>query len=173
MSRVSEIAIKLLAGLFSWFLINTLVFGFVTFDGGVYVLDDNHFMFGWPDSLITQFNINTGKSRLISLKSEIEQLSITDNYILLEAGNKWYAINRQDHEMSEFVSLEALKNTLKLEDNIRFTTSRPWLRLRFFWPAFFASLSAGVFIFSLLFSREIKRLIFPPKLSGSKAENPI
>lgn len=171
MSRVNEIAIKILAGLFIWFCVNTLVFAFPTFDGGMYILDDNYLIGGWPGKIWECYTYAGGLSRVTQIENKVDKFAVTNNYILLEAGNEWYAINRQDNEISEFVSLEALKNTLKLEDNIRFTTSRPWLRLHFFWPAFFVSLIAGVFIFGLFFSGEIKRFIFPRKLTDNKAEN--
>lgn len=159
MSHGNEITIRILGGFFIWFCIHIIIFAFPTFDGGTYILDDNYHIGGWPGRIWKNYE-NTGSFTLVTqIESDIEKFSVIDVYVLLKAGNEWYAINRQDHIISQFESLENLKDTLKLQRNIHFTTSRPWSRLRFFWPAVSLSIIAGICVIALLFFKEIKSFL--------------
>ena len=161
MSRVNEITIKIIAGLFIWFYIHSVIFGIAGKDGGMYVLDDNYRIFGWPGRLVKRFEETPSFTAVKEIKSDIDAFAVLDGYILCKAGDAWYAIDRQKHTISQFADYERMKDSLEHGRfvKIHLTRSKPWLRMCFFWPAILISITSGIFIFGLMFFREIKGVL--------------
>ena len=170
MLNVSSI-IKIVAGLLIWFLIHSIIFGIAGMDGGAYILDDNYVIHDWPGRIWRRYENTKSFSPEPKIESKIDKFAVTESYIFLKAGTEWYTINRQSREISQFDSLGAMKSAVKIKSDIYFSSSKPWLRMAYFWPAISISIPIGVFIFILFFSKEIKSFILPLKSSGNNIES--
>ncbi|MBN1471974.1 MAG: hypothetical protein JW925_09345 [Syntrophaceae bacterium] len=168
-SNTASIFIRLLAGLIIWFCIHSVIFGIAGKDGGMYVLDDNYRIFGWPGGLVKRFEDTPSFTAVNEIKSDIDAFAVLDGYILCKAGDAWYAIDRQKHTISQFADYEQMNDFLEHGRfvKIHLTRSKPWLRMCFFWPAISISIAIGVCIFILFFSKDIKNLILSVLLKHS------
>lgn len=171
-SNITSIFIKAAAGFLIWIFVHSAIFGIAGKGGGMYTLDDNYKIGGWPGRVWKRYEDTQSFAIITQIEEKIEKYNISASYILFKAGNDWYGINRQSHDISKYSSLSDMKDALKINGEIHFKSSRPWLRMMFFWPAFISSTIAGLSIFLIIFREEITTRLFRRKSKTKNKINP-
>lgn len=144
MFHVIKIIIKIVLCVFLWLLISNVPIGmFVLKDGGIYMLDENYYVAGWPGRLFK----NSYPFR--EIKGKVDKFAVIENFIIVRTNDGWFAINKKTRDVSKsFATIEMLKESLDFTfENSQIIDSRSWLNLRGFWfmPATYALVGLAMF----------------------------
>ena len=122
---------KVIPTILIWiFLVEIPIGVYILKDGGLYILDDNYYLAGWPGSI---FDRLIGHEVRLKIQGDVTQFAISPEFIVVYTDQGWNAINRNTHSITaNYNSLDNLSLDLNLPE-LEVYINRPWLLLRFFW----------------------------------------